>query len=237
MSPRPDGAGRLRRIILETSGLSMPGPVLRTLATLAEHRMKVAVVGTFDLTRRTEVAAFEEAIAQWAAAHRIVATKADLVGPDVFAGAPSMIAAINPLAEVIAIADRASAVLTAFAPLNSAPPLHEIRAELTSAHPRVALCLARPTGDVSYSDLAAWLDNHAAAAGRERRHDVLAATPASCRGWRTITVPCHHRPRRRAGGARTGRAGGVVPVLILENTGLFGKRPPDNEGRMGRVIA
>ena len=29
MSPRPNGAGPLRRIILETSGLSMPGPVLR----------------------------------------------------------------------------------------------------------------------------------------------------------------------------------------------------------------
>src|ERR1700758_5596733 len=52
---RPDGTGPLRRIILETSGLSKPGPVLRTLATLAEHRMRVAVVGTFDLTRGTEI--------------------------------------------------------------------------------------------------------------------------------------------------------------------------------------
>ena len=76
---RPDGAGPLRRIILETSGLSMPGPVLRTLATLAGHRMRVAVIGTFDLTRGTEVAGFDEAVAQWAASHRIVATKTDLV--------------------------------------------------------------------------------------------------------------------------------------------------------------
>ena len=45
---RPQGAGPLQRIILETSGLSKPGPVLRTLTTLAEHRMRVAVVGTFD---------------------------------------------------------------------------------------------------------------------------------------------------------------------------------------------
>jgi G3E family GTPase len=59
MSPRPDGAGPLRRIILETSGLSMPGPVLRTLATLAEHRMRVAVIGTFDLTRGTDVTGFD----------------------------------------------------------------------------------------------------------------------------------------------------------------------------------
>src|ERR1700750_1700390 len=59
MAPRPPGAGPLRRIILETSGLSIPGPVLRPLATLAEHRMRVAVIGTFDLTRGTEVATFE----------------------------------------------------------------------------------------------------------------------------------------------------------------------------------
>jgi G3E family GTPase len=165
MSPRPDGSGPLRRIILETSGLAMPGPVLRTLATLAEHRMKVAVVGTFDLTRGTEVAAFEEAMAQWAAAHRIVATKADLVAPDVFSEAPSAIASINPLAEVIATADRANAVFAAFAPLTTAPPLREISPNLASAHPRIALCLAKAAGDIAYADLAAWLDNLAGALG------------------------------------------------------------------------
>src|SRR5215470_9429337 len=93
MSPRPPGAGPLRRIILETSGLSMPGPVLRTLATLAEHRMRIAVIGTFDLTRGTEVATFEEAAAQWAASHRIAATKADLVAADELAAARSKIEA------------------------------------------------------------------------------------------------------------------------------------------------
>jgi G3E family GTPase len=165
LAPRPDGAGPLRRIILETSGLSMPGPVLRTLATLAEHRMKIAVIGTFDLTRGMEVAAFEEAMAQWGAAHRIVATKTDLVAAEVFAEAPSAIASINPLAEVIAISDRAKAVPRAFAPLTTAPPLREIGPGLASAHPRVVLCLAKPTGDVGYADLAAWLDNLAGALG------------------------------------------------------------------------
>ena len=167
MSPRPSGAGPLRRIILETSGLSMPGPVLRTLATLAEHRMRVAVIGTFDLMRGTEVATFEEAVAQWAAAHRIVATKADLVSPTALAEAPSAIATVNPLAEVVATADRASAVLAAFAPLMSAasaaPALHEAGPE--GSHPRVALCLARPADEVAYADLADWLDNLAGALG------------------------------------------------------------------------
>jgi G3E family GTPase len=181
MGPRPDGAGPLRRIILETSGLSMPGPVLRTLATLAEHRMKVAVVGTFDLTRGTEVAAFEEAIAQWAAAHRIVATKTDLVAQAVFVVAPAAIAAINPLTEVIAMANRSSAVLAAFAPLTTAPPSREISLNLASAHPRIALCLAKPKGDVAYADLAAWLDNLAGALGERvlRIKGLVRVTEAS----------------------------------------------------------
>ena len=165
MSPRPEGAGPLRRIILETSGLSMPGPVLRTLATLAEHRMRVAVIGTFDLTRGTDVAGFDEAAAQWAASHRIVATKTDLVSADDLAAAPSAITAVNPLAEVIASEDRGRAVLSAFAPLISAPPLREISPDASSAHPRIALCMAKPAGDVSFSDLGDWLDNLAGALG------------------------------------------------------------------------
>jgi G3E family GTPase len=164
-APRPDGAGPLRRIILETSGLSKPGPVLRTLATLAEHRMKVAVVGTFDLARGTEVASFEEAVAQWAAAHRIVATKADLVTAEDVVDAGSKIAMINPLAEVIAGEDRASVVLAAFAPLAAAPPLREINLDAMPVHPRVTLCVARPLGEVAYPDLADWLDNLAGLLG------------------------------------------------------------------------
>jgi G3E family GTPase len=163
--PRPDGAGPLRRIILETSGLSKPGPVLRTLATLAEHRMRVAVIGTFDLVRGTEAAAFEEAVAQWAAAHRIVATKADLVASEMLRDAPSMIAAVNPLAEVVAATDRGATVLAAFASLTSPPLLREIDVGAGSAHPRVGLCLARPAGDVAFPDLASWLDNLAGALG------------------------------------------------------------------------
>ena len=165
VAPRPDGAPPLRRIVLETSGASRPGPVLRQLASLAEHDMKIAVVGTFDSLRGTETAAFEEAVAQWAAAHRIVATKVDLISPEVFARASSTIAAINPLAEVIALADRAGAVAAAFAPLVVAQPLREVSSDLTSAHPRLALCLARPAGDVRYDDLAAWLDNLAGLLG------------------------------------------------------------------------
>jgi G3E family GTPase len=165
MAPRPDGAPPLRRIILETSGLSMPGPVLRQLATLAEHRMRVAVIGTYDLTRGVAAAAFEEAAAQWAASHRIVATKVDLVGPEGLVKAPDAIASINPVAEVVALADRTTAVKAAFAPLTSTLLLPELAPAPPSAHPRLALCLARPIAAIAYPDLAAWLDNLAGSLG------------------------------------------------------------------------
>jgi hypothetical protein len=69
------------------------------------------------------------------------------------------------LAEVVATADRASAVLAAFAPLTSAPALGGMDPGLKGSHPRVALCLARPAGEVAYADLADWLDNLAGALG------------------------------------------------------------------------
>ncbi|WP_315796146.1 CobW family GTP-binding protein [Bradyrhizobium sp. SZCCHNRI3043] len=164
MAPRPAGLPPLCRIILETSGLAMPGPVLRQLATLAEHRMRVAVVATYDLTRGLAVATFEEAAAQWAAAHRIVATKADLA-PQALTEAPVAIAQLNPVAEVVAGADRAAIVSAAFAPLVAALPLREVAPDLATAHPRLALCLVRPRAEIAYADLAGWLDNVAGALG------------------------------------------------------------------------
>ena len=162
---RPGATGPLKRIVLETSGLSKPGPVLRQLASLAEHRLRVSVLATYDATRGPETAAFEEAAAQWAAAHRIVVTKADAVSPEVLARAQEDVASINPLAEIVATDDRTRAVAAAFAPLTSAAPMPVPAEVATPAHARIAVRLARPTGVLAYDDLAAWLDNLAGALG------------------------------------------------------------------------
>lgn len=163
---RPPDAGPLQRIVLETSGLSRPGPILRQLASLADYRMRIAVVATYDVTRGTETAAFEEAASQWAAAHRIVVTKTDAVAADGVARARADVAALNPLAEVVAMANRAAAVAAAFAPLPGLLPMPMLpRVAGKAAHPRVAVRLARPAGVMDYDDLAAWLDNLAGALG------------------------------------------------------------------------
>jgi G3E family GTPase len=163
---RPGATGPLRRIVLETSGLSMPGPVLRQLASLAEHRLRVSVLATFDATRGTAVAEFHEAAAQWAAAHRIVVTKTDAVQPEALEEAHDEIADLNPLAEIVATADRARAVAAAFAPLGTTAPIPALPpAAIRASHPRVAVRLARPAGVLAYDDLATWLDNLAGALG------------------------------------------------------------------------
>ena len=163
---RPTDSGPLRRIILETSGLSKPGSILRQLASLAGYRMRITVVATFDATRGTESAAFEEAVAQWAAAHRIVVTKADTVADERLARARADIEALNPLAEIVATANRTQAVAAAFAPLAGVLPMPALpRVTTGAAHPRIAVRLARPAGVLGYEDLAAWLDNLAGALG------------------------------------------------------------------------
>ncbi len=163
---RPGATGPLRRIILETSGLSKPGPVLRQLAGLASHRMRVSVVATFDATRGAETAQFEEAAAQWAAAHRIVVTKTDTVSAKTLARAKEEVAALNPLLEIVATADRTSAVAAAFAPLSAAAPMPALpQVALPAVHPRIAVRLARPAAVLAYDDLASWLDNLAGALG------------------------------------------------------------------------
>jgi len=148
----------LKRIVLETSGLAKPGPVLRQLSGLAERRLRVSVLATFDATRGAAIAEFEEAAAQWAAAHRIVVTKADLVSADAVARAREEAASLNPLAEIV------QGVAAAFAPLASAAPMPEMPS-IGEGHPRIAVCLARPTAVLTYDDLAAWLDNLAGALG------------------------------------------------------------------------
>lgn len=169
-APRPDPARPLRRIILETSGLSKPGPILRQLAPLSAHRLRVAVVATFDAARMAEIETFDEAAAQWAGAHRIVVTKADTVTVGRLADAAEAARAINPLADIVALPDRSATARAAFRPpaASSWPPAIEgdERRDLASTpHPRIGVFLLRQTGPLRYGDLTAYLDDLAGALG------------------------------------------------------------------------
>ena len=182
-------AAPLRRIVLETSGLSKPGPILRGLAPLAALGLCVSVVATFDCRRNADVAGFEEAAAQWAGAQALVLTKRDLATPEQVDAARAMARGVNPLAGIIDFEDRSTCVLAAFATRPPAPAVLPGAADLPHsgnagiaelpqpnigsagqtthelAHPRIAVLLFRWTAKPAWDDFAAWLDNLAGLLG------------------------------------------------------------------------
>ncbi len=166
-APRPQDATPLRRIVLETSGLSKPGPILRQLAGLADYHMRVAVLATYDALRGSQTQTFDEAAAQWTAAHRIVVTKLDLAPQPRRESAAAEAAAINPLAEIVAVADRNAAISAAFAPLAASAKIAQphLHAHAHHQHPRIGVRLLRPIGRPAFDDLTFWLDNLAGALG------------------------------------------------------------------------
>lgn len=154
----------LARIILETSGLSKPGPILRSLAGLAPLAMRVGVVATFDCRHGPAAEGFEEAAAQWAGARALILTKRDMASPAELRGARAMAAWVNPMAALIDTDDRRTAVLTAFS-APAAPPSLSFDTPVGLPHPRISVLLARPGDDISWDDLAEWLDNLAGLCG------------------------------------------------------------------------
>jgi G3E family GTPase len=89
-----------RRVVIETSGLADPAPLLATLVEMplmaARHAL-AGVVTTIDAQHglRT-LEAHPEAVKQAAMADRIVVTKADLVDDAAVAAVEAKVAAINP---------------------------------------------------------------------------------------------------------------------------------------------
>ncbi|WP_233161376.1 MULTISPECIES: CobW family GTP-binding protein [unclassified Achromobacter] len=109
--------GPLRRIILETSGVSRPGPIIAALADpeLAQRRLRLTVISTYDcVTGALQAERFDEASAQLAAAQRIVLTKLDLAGEQDIAHHRAVIAGINPLADIVHEPAREQAARRAF---------------------------------------------------------------------------------------------------------------------------
>nr|WP_314562341.1 GTP-binding protein [uncultured Pseudomonas sp.] len=96
------GSPPLARIILECSGLSKPGQVMRSLTGLAGLRMRVSVVSTLDCSQDIGSSIDAQAeLAQLAAAHVIVLTKGDLVSNTVRAHRVESVKRLNPFAAVI----------------------------------------------------------------------------------------------------------------------------------------
>jgi G3E family GTPase len=156
------GLPPFRRIVLECSGLSRPGPILRSLSPLAPLGMAVRVVTTCDVSQAAQRAEhFDEVAAQIAAASSVVFTKLDVA--DV-AAAESLVSAINPLARRVLEPDRAARARAAFAPVPAAAPIPE-QEEGEGGHPRVAVLRATFAERATWEDRLDWMEDLAAFCG------------------------------------------------------------------------
>lgn len=178
-APRALGVPPLRRIILETSGVSRPGPILASLADpgLAARNLRVCVVSTYDASQDDlHEENFEEAAAQLTAAQRIVLTKSDLVGDAELSRAEQRAEAINPLARIGCTRDRTLLLREAFSAQKSSHnpersdllemtvrALSHVRSE--AAHARIHVMRATLIEPIEWEDFSVWLDDLAGACG------------------------------------------------------------------------
>jgi G3E family GTPase len=166
---RRSGASGFRRIVLETSGLAMPGPILRSLMRYDRVEYRLRIVSTLDvLDPMNDEAMFPVRSAQLTAAKSIVMTKLDRGGYDYLAAAERRAKEINPAATRISVVDRHARAKAVFAPgqidtLSVSPSAFQAIA--ATNHSRLKVFLANWIDPVPWTDLGDWLEDIAGFCG------------------------------------------------------------------------
>ena len=173
------------RVLVETTGLADPAPILQTLmsdATLTPRYRLGAVVTTVDtLNAPGQLARFAEAVKQVAVADRLVVTKTDLAGAVEVAAVVARVRALNPAAPlarlpVEAVAPDQLFPATPFDPASKPPDVQRWLGEHAHAHASTdvnrhgadirAFCLTRDE-PVPWDALKAWLESVASLRGAD----------------------------------------------------------------------
>ncbi|KSV75486.1 hypothetical protein N185_16740 [Sinorhizobium sp. GW3] len=212
------GLGRLRRIILETSGLAEPAPIVRALSQTRQSEFRLRIVSTLDCLHVSPRDLVPQYAAQLAAAHRIVLTKLDVAGDQRVKDAETLAASINPLAtRIIAWSDLDRLRLTFDEPqaTPTPPPSMLFSADRAERHERMTVALASWDGPVSWPDLSEWVENFSGHCGEKLLRAKGLIKVVGCddlvllNGVGTVFSP----PRR----VQAQDAGGEGLVLILRD--------------------
>jgi G3E family GTPase len=103
--------GSLKRIVIETTGLADPAPVLHALMAhplLVQALRLDGVLTTIDAVHGSSTLdGHPEAVKQAAVADRILLTKTDLVGPEDLVPLRARLAALNPNADILDVSEAA----------------------------------------------------------------------------------------------------------------------------------
>lgn len=105
-------AARFDRIVIETTGLADPVPLVQTLAVdpMLRHRLRLLrLITTVDgMNGRAQLDAQPEAVRQAATADRLVITKADLCAARDLSALRDTLATVNPMAKILSGQDTAA---------------------------------------------------------------------------------------------------------------------------------
>lgn len=128
-SLRARGEIGFARVVIETTGLADPYPVLQTLTAhpvLRSHYANGGVLTTVDAVNLDQQLRHRaEALRQIAAADRIVLTKTDLAEPATLDGLRARLARINPAAQIVTSDSPASDILADLTPGAHPLPDHD----------------------------------------------------------------------------------------------------------------
>ena len=94
-------AGEVRRVMIETTGLADPAPILHTLMGEARYRLDGVVTVVDVVNAAAEMDAQPEAVRQVAVADRLVLTKTDLATSEQVAALTARLRRLNPAAPLL----------------------------------------------------------------------------------------------------------------------------------------
>ncbi|MEC5407625.1 GTP-binding protein [Paraburkholderia sp. MPAMCS5] len=168
---RAAGQEIFSRIVLECSGLSRPGPIVSSLQELADLRLRLHLIATYDCSRPAmETGDFEDAVAQLAGANTIVLTKVDLISSEKRDEVLQAVTAVNPMADIVNEISATVRARDAFRPpSNGDTVVRDIHCGVPERrrllHPRIRVFRAKVDERLSWDSGLDWLENIAGALG------------------------------------------------------------------------
>ncbi|VVE15787.1 putative GTP-binding protein YjiA [Pandoraea iniqua] len=151
------------RIVLECSGLSDPGAVMRGLSALSSHGMRVRVVTTYAANNQVSRDDFPLLAAQVCGAHTVVVTKLDLCEEAQRAHALAEINVLAPLSHRVVEQDRGRRATAAFLDSTSAAPVcmdpAMTRVGLPGSHARVKAFTLSWDTPLEWQAFSDWMEN------------------------------------------------------------------------------
>lgn len=217
---RLSGLPPYTRIILECSGLSDPGGVMRSLSALASLGMRVRVVTTYACDRHVAPEDFSLLAQQVSAAHTIVLTRTDLVSTQQIVDVATEAKSLGPMGRIVvetAPEVRARAAFDAPAAPPPSDPGHAPGWQYESRHPRINVFSLQWDCD---------LGPRRRVAGEPglllRQPPAANQRPSQVGQWRCIAHPGRRAAFRHTPEAEPACCGRLQPCRDLQ--GCFGER-------------